>query len=147
VSKRRDAPCRSGRGGDWLKTKCTKRQELVGGDWRPSTAPGRDLGSILVGYYDRGDLRYAGKVGTGFGIQRGREIVDRLRKHERLRSPFAERVPSADAHGARWVDPVTVAEVEFTDWTGDRRVRHPSLKGIREDKDAREVTIARPADR
>jgi bifunctional non-homologous end joining protein LigD len=147
VSKRRDAPYRSGRGGDWQKTKCTHRQEFVIGGWRPSTAPGRELGSILVGYFGGGELHYAGKVGTGFGSREGSELIRRLRKHERPRSPFAERVPSADARGAHWVDPVTVAEVEFTDWTQDRRVRHPSLKGIREDKDAREVTIERPTDR
>jgi bifunctional non-homologous end joining protein LigD len=72
-------------------------------------------------------------------------LIRRLRKHERKHLPFRE-VPRADARDARWVEPVTVAEVEFTDWTRDRRVRHPSLKGIREDKEAREVTIERPAD-
>jgi bifunctional non-homologous end joining protein LigD len=147
VSKRADAPYRSGRSLDWLKTKCVQRQEFVVGGWRPSTAPGRELGSILVGYYDRGKLRYAGKVGTGFGLQEGREIVRRLRRHERRQSPFGEQVPRADARDARWLDPVDVAEVEFTAWTRDRRVRHPSFKGIREDKEAREVTIERPADR
>jgi hypothetical protein len=102
-------------------------------------------GSILVGYYDNGDLVYAGKVGTGFGSREGGQLIRRLRKHERKQSPFRE-VSRADAREARWAEPVTVAEVEFTDWTRDRRVRHPSLKGIREDKDAREVTIERAAD-
>jgi bifunctional non-homologous end joining protein LigD len=146
VSKRRDAPCRSRRGGDWLKTKCTHRQEFVVGGWRPSRAPGRELGSVLVGYFDNGELHYAGKVGTGFGSREGSELIHRLRKHERKQSPFRE-VPRSDARNVRWVEPVTVAEVEFTDWTRDRRVRHPPLKGIREDKDAREVTIERPVER
>ena len=145
VSKRADSPYRSGRGGDWLKTKCIQRQEFVIGGWRPSAAPGREFGSILVGYYDRGKLRYAGKVGTGFGLQEGREIVRRLRKHERRQSPFAEQVPRPDARDARWVDPVNVAEVEFTAWTRDGRVRHPSFKGFREDKNPREVKRERPA--
>jgi bifunctional non-homologous end joining protein LigD len=86
----------------------------------------------------RRELYDAGKVGTGFGSREGSELIARLREHERKQSPFRE-VPRADAREARWAEPVTVAEVEFTDWTRDRRVRHPSLKGIREDKEAREV--------
>jgi bifunctional non-homologous end joining protein LigD len=145
VSKRADSPYRSGRGGDWLKTKCVQRQEFVIGGWRPSAAPGREFGSILVGYYDHGQLRYAGKVGTGFPPAEGRNMVARLRKHERRQSPFDEPVPRPDAREARWVDPVNVAEVEFTAWTRDGRVRHPSFKGFREDKNPREVKRERPA--
>jgi bifunctional non-homologous end joining protein LigD len=91
-------------------------------------------------YFDDGELHDAGKVAAGFGARERGQLIRRLWKHERKQSPFTE-VPRADARDARWAEPVTVAEVEFTDWTRDRRVRHPSLKGIREDKEPREVTM------
>jgi bifunctional non-homologous end joining protein LigD len=143
VSKRAGAPYRPGRGADWLKTKCTKRQEFVIGGWRLSTASGRDLGSLLVGYYDDGKLHYAGKVGTGFSQKLGRELVPELVKHGRKDSPFVD-VPRAEPRDARWVEPALVAEVEFTAWTRDGHLRHPSFKGLREDKDPREVRAERP---
>jgi ATP-dependent DNA ligase len=85
VSKRADAPYRSGRGGDWLKVKCTKRQELVVGGWKQSDKKGRALASLLLGYYDKGKLTYAGKVGTGFGIKQGYELVAKLSKQSENR--------------------------------------------------------------
>jgi bifunctional non-homologous end joining protein LigD len=95
---------------------------------RPSTASGRELGSVLVGYFDDGELHYAGKVGTGFGSEEGSQLITRLRKHERKQSPFKE-VPRAAARDARWAEPVLVAEVEFTSLTRDRYFRHRSLRG------------------
>jgi bifunctional non-homologous end joining protein LigD len=121
---------RPGRSTDWLKTKCTQRQEFVIGGWRSSTASARALGSLLVGRYDGGKLIYAGNVGTGFGDRLGREIVTKLDSHRRETSPFVD-VPRAEAKGAHWVEPVHVAEVEFTDWTRDGHLRHPSFKGKR----------------
>jgi bifunctional non-homologous end joining protein LigD len=145
VSKRAGAPYRPGRGADWLKVKCPKRQEFIIGGWRRPTASGRDVGSLLVGYYDRdGRLHYAGKVGTGFSQKVGRELVAKLEKHSRPDSPFID-IPRSEARGARWVEPVLVAEVEFTAWTRDGHLRHPSFKGLREDKDARNVRAERVA--
>ena len=139
VSKRADAPYRSGRGGDWLKVKCTKRQELVVGGWKQSDKEGRALASLLLGYYDKaGKLIYAGKVGTGFGIKQGYELVAKLSKRSRSASPFVD-VPRAEARGALWAEPRMVVEVEFTEWTRDGYARHPSFQGVREDKPAREV--------
>lgn len=146
VSKRLDAPYQSGRGGAWLKVKCVRRQEMVIGGWRQSTAPGRELGSLLVGYYERGKLRYAGKVGTGFTERAARELLAELRKIERKDSPFVE-VPREYRRDAHWVEPRLVAEVELTAWTRDGRIRHSSFKGLREDKDPREVRRELPADR
>jgi bifunctional non-homologous end joining protein LigD len=146
VSKRADAPYKSGRGGDWVKVKCVRRQEFVIAGWLPSEATGRDLRSILVGYYDMGRLIYAGKVGTGFSDKSGRDLVRRLKKIDRKDMPFVE-VPRKDRKGACWVAPELTAEVTFTTWTRDGVLRHPSFKGVREDKDPREVTIERPADR
>jgi len=146
VSKLAASRYRSGRGGDWLKTKCTARQELVIGGWSPSITGPRDLGAMLVGYYDGGKLIYAGKVGTGFDTATRRQMVARLQQLQRERSPFVE-VPRPDARDARWVEPKLVAEIEFTTWTRDGRVRHPSFKGLREDKPAKSVIVETPAAR
>ena len=138
VSKRAGAAYRSGRVGDWLKVKCTRRQELVVGGWQQSDKEGRALASLLLGYYEGGKLIYAGKVGTGFGIKHGYELVAHLSKRSRDRSPFVD-VPRAEARHASWTEPRMVVEVEFTEWTRDGYVRHPSFQGVREDKLAREV--------
>jgi bifunctional non-homologous end joining protein LigD len=84
-------------------------------------------------------------VGTGFSDRVGREFVARLKKIERRDMPFVD-VPRADRIDTHWVDPKMVAEVTFTAWTRDGRIRHPSFKGMHEDKDQREITIERPAD-
>jgi len=144
LSKPADSLYRSGRAGEWLKVKCTKRQEFVVGGWQQSDKKGRSLASLLIGYYDRtGMLIYAGKVGTGFGIKQGYEIVMQLSKHGAERPPFVD-VPRAEARHAHWTAPRMVIEVEFTEWTRDGHVRHPSFQGVREDKRAREVKRERP---
>jgi bifunctional non-homologous end joining protein LigD len=143
VSKLAASSYRSGHGADWLKTKCTARQELVIGGWSPSITGPRDFGALLVGYYDGGKLIYAGKVGTGFDTPTRRQLVTRLQQLWRERSPFVE-VPRPDARDARWLEPKLVAEVEFTTWTRDGRVRHPSFKGLREDTAPKSVTIEKP---
>jgi bifunctional non-homologous end joining protein LigD len=146
VSKRRDAPYRSGRGRDWVKVKCVKRQEFVVGGWTSSTAAGRDLRSILVGYYDKGKFRYAGKIGTGFNDRTGAALADKLRKLERKSQPFEGQLPSEVRRGAHWAEPKAVVEAEFGAWTGDRILRHAAFKGVREDKDPKEITIELPVD-
>ena len=138
VSKRANAPYRSGRSGDWLKVKCTSRQEFVIGGYRRETTGRPNLGSLLIGYYDRGKLIYAGSVGTGWSVQLGRSIMASLQLIGRDSSSFVA-VPRPDAKDADWTEPRLVCEVEFSTWTRDGRVRHPSFKGLREDKAAKEV--------
>jgi bifunctional non-homologous end joining protein LigD len=141
ISKRATAPYRAGRGRDWLKVKCVREQEFViGGFTEPSGSRG-GLGALLVGAYAEEGLRYAGKVGTGFTARTLRELRTRLERLERKTPPFANPPRGADARGVHWVSPDLVAEVHYTAWTDDGVLRHPSYKGLREDKPAAEVRI------
>jgi bifunctional non-homologous end joining protein LigD len=140
VAKRLDAPYVPGaRNGDWVKIKNFGRQELVIGGWLPGEGRREErIGALLVGVYDaHGKLRYAGRVGTGFSdaeLDRLAELLAPLRRED---SPFetGERPP----RGAVFCEPRLVAEVEFSAWTARGSLRQPSYKGLREDKDAREV--------
>jgi bifunctional non-homologous end joining protein LigD len=143
VSKRADAPYRSGRVGNWLKTKCTWRQEFVIGGYRYETSGRPNLGSLLIGYYQAGKPIYAGSVGTGWSVPLGRSIMAKLQRIGRAAPPFVA-VPQPDAKDAHWAEPELVAEVEFTMWTRDGRVRHPSFKGLRGDKPPKAVRREKP---
>jgi bifunctional non-homologous end joining protein LigD len=139
VSKRADAPYRPGRGLEWLKIKCLARQELVIGGFTEPSGSRSGLGALLLGYHDGdGGLRYAGKVGTGFTAASLRDLYRRLRPLERETSPFADRIPRMRTR-VHWVEPRLVGEVDFTEWTDEGVLRHPSFQGLREDKDPRTV--------
>jgi len=138
VAKRLDSPYEPGRrGGAWVKVKNQRGQELVVGGWLPG-AGGRaaTLGALLVGYFADGDLRYAGRVGSGLSEAALARLVEALAPLARDTSPFEGRQPP---RGARFVEPRLVVEVAFTEWTRAGTLRHPVFKGLREDKDAREV--------
>jgi bifunctional non-homologous end joining protein LigD len=142
ISKLRDGPYRLGaRSSDWQKIKCIKRQEFVVGGFTDPSGSRAGVGSILVGYYERNHLRFAGKVGTGAGWSNAFSLGLRrdLEKIEIERGPFDPPPPGWLGRNAHWVKPVKVAEVEFTEWTGDGHIRHPSLQGFRSDKSPREV--------
>ncbi|MGD9632412.1 MAG: DNA ligase D [Pirellulales bacterium] len=139
VSKRADAPYVQLRSPSWLKTKCHQRQEFVIGGFTRPEGSRVGFGALLLGYYRDGELLYAGRVGTGFTDDSLRELTAQLKQHER-KSPAFENPPNgADARGVRWVRPTLVGEVEFTEWTDDGLLRHPSFKGLRTDKAAREI--------
>lgn len=142
VSKRADSPYRGGRGRSWLKIKCGNEQEFVIGGWTPSERRS-GFRSLLLGYYHGKELVYAGRVGTGFDEEDLRAIGRELERRERKTSPFRD-VPRAIARTARWSRPDLVAEIAFTEFTGDGALRHPSFKGLRRDKPAREVVRERP---
>jgi bifunctional non-homologous end joining protein LigD len=139
ISKRADQPYRSGRGDDWVKSKCTQRQELVIAGYLPSSASKKAVGSLVMGVYEAGNLVPVGRVGTGFTSEVAGSLYKALSSMEIKASPFAGKLPSAASRGVRWVRPELVAEVEFRGWTHDGMVRQGSFQGLREDKDPREV--------
>ncbi|MDO7843096.1 DNA ligase D [Sphingomonas immobilis] len=142
VSKRADAPYRGRRTTDWLKIKCTKRQEFVIVGWLPSEK-GRGFRSLLLGLNGPDGLIYAGKVGTGFDQARIEELSAKLARIER-KTPTV-KAPRAAVRGARWVTPKLVAEVAYAETTPDGVLRHSSFIGLREDKPAADVTAETPA--
>ena len=143
IAKRLDRPYEPGkRSGSWLKIKNKRSQELVIGGWLPGEGRRRgDLGALLMGYHEDGEFRFAGKVGTGFNQRTLDMLRRRLGPLARDDSPFSGKQPQ---RGARFVEPELVAEIEFGEWTKERMLRHPSYKGLREDKPAREVVLESP---
>ena len=139
ISKRADRPYRSGRGEDWVKSKCTQRQELVIAGYLPSTASRKAVGSLVMGVYEAGKLVPVGRVGTGFTAEVAGALYKTLTSMEMKASPFGSKLPAAASRGVKWVRPELVAEVEFRGWTHDGMVRQGSFQGLREDKDPREV--------
>jgi bifunctional non-homologous end joining protein LigD len=136
IAKRADAPYQSGRSSDWLKFKCVREQELVVGGFTDPKGTRSGFGALLLGYYEGRRLRYAGKVGTGYDRRTLGELRTRLDGLAAPRSPFADPVREADTH---WVRPELVAQIGFSEWTTDGRLRHPRFIGLREDKAATEV--------
>jgi len=141
VAKRRDSSYRPGeRPGTWLKVKHFATQEVVIGGWTPGKgARGGTIGALLMGIPGPQGLVYAGKVGTGFSDDALDDLGRRLADLDRVASPFVGLVPKAQAQGAHWVEPVLVGEVRFGEWTRDGRLRHPSWRGLRPDKDPGDV--------
>ena len=139
MAKRLTSPyCPGKRTSHWLKIKAKLAQELVIGGWLPGEGRrANTLGALLVGYYDEGSFRYAGRVGTGFTERTLTDLMERLGALARDTSPFDP--PPAPPRAARYVEPVLVGEVEFTEWTREGILRHPSYKGLRDDKPAQAV--------
>ncbi len=145
ICKRRTRPYLAGRGVDWLKAKCLLRQEFVIGGYTDSTNKQRPFGALLVGYFEKpGKLAYAGRVGTGWEERTMAALAEQLRPLTRSKSPFDSPVDRADGK-LHWVQPKLVAEIAFSQWTRDGRLRQPSFQGLREDKPAAKVVREEPA--
>jgi bifunctional non-homologous end joining protein LigD len=146
VSKRRDAPYESGKRTGWLKTKCVHRQEFVIGGFTDPEGARQGIGALLVGYYDGERLAFAGKVGTGFTTASARDLRKQLEAIETGTCPFSPQPAGWLGRNAHWVAPRLVAEVVFTEWTDEDKIRHPSFQGLRSDRAARTVVREQPAD-
>jgi bifunctional non-homologous end joining protein LigD len=139
VSKRGDKPYRSGRTGDWVKTKCILTDEFVIAGYVDSNANPKSIGALALGYFDRGRFVYCGRVGTGFGMESSHALWVKLQPLRKDASPFAAPLTALQRRGVKWVRPQLVAQINYRAWTGDGLLRHASFIGLREDKPAAEV--------
>jgi DNA ligase D-like protein (predicted ligase) len=136
IAKKAQSTYAHKRSGDWLKFKCSHQQEFVVGGYTEPQGERIGFGALLVGYYDEDQLVYAGKVGTGYDDQTLKQLCQRLQSMERKTSPFRGDVSGDKVH---WVSAKLVAQVAFTEWTEDGRLRHPRFLGLRRDKEPEEV--------
>lgn len=143
IAKRATAPYRGQRSTNWLKVKCTRRQEFVVGGYSPSDKAGRPFASLLVGEQGPDGLRYRGRIGSGFSEADFDELTKAFR--HRKTSPF-DAVPDDIAASAQWVTPAVVAEVDFAELTDDGQIRHGVYLGRRRDKAAEDITLETPKD-
>ncbi len=136
MAKRLDGSYEPGHRADgWRKVKLLQRQELVVGGWLPGTGRRRDrIGALLLGVTGEDGLRFAGRVGTGFTQEELDRLAGLLGPLERTSSPFTATGAARPPRESIWVEPRYLAEVEFTEWTPDGQLRHPSYKGLRDDK-------------
>ncbi|WAJ47441.1 non-homologous end-joining DNA ligase [Mycobacterium sp. Aquia_216] len=137
IAKLADSTYGSGRSKDWLKFKCVRDQEFVIGGYTSPKGSRIELGALLLGYYDGRDLSYAGKVGTGFDEATLRSLHEQLSPIEQDAPPFTRGL--VRENGAHWVRPELVAQIGFTEWTRDGKLRHPRYQGLRTDKDPGDV--------
>ena len=152
IVKRADAPYVSERTDTWLKLKCLQRQEFIIVGFTDRQGASNEVGGLLLGYHDKGRLRYAGSVGTGWSTRTGRQLHEQLSRLQTDKPPLDPQAVSPGrwsrrAKGAeKWVKPELIAEVAFTEWTPDGHVRHPSFKGLRSDKPPRDISRERAKD-
>jgi bifunctional non-homologous end joining protein LigD len=144
ISKRRDAPYRSGRSESWIKTKCHQAQEFVVAGYKDSTHLKGAIGALVLGYYEDGKLRYAGRSGTGYSVAAAQDLWQRLQPL-RVDKPAFGKLPDEErGRKGIWVEPKLVVEVTFAGWTAQKHVRHAVYKGVREDKPGREIVRETP---
>jgi bifunctional non-homologous end joining protein LigD len=144
IGKRAAAPYTTSRSTAWIKLKCVKRQEFVVVGFTDPKGSRTGFGSLLLAVNDAsGKLVYAGNVGTGFDTKLLTTIHKQLTAYEQAKAPLAVIPKGVKGH---WVKPRLVAEVAFTEWTSDGRIRHPVFHGLRNDKDVEAIVREKPTD-
>lgn len=145
MAKRNGSIYRQKRSDDWIKIKCSQRQELVIAGFTDPAGSRQYFGSLLLGFYDdKGQLIYCGRVGTGFNHALLKLLHDKMKPYIQVKPAFDHLPHIPEVKNAHWLKPVLVGEIEFTEWTNEGRIRHPSFKGLREDKSARQVKLELP---
>ncbi|NTE87169.1 DNA ligase D [Agrobacterium rubi] len=139
ISKLRDSKYQSGRKGQWVKSKCSSRQEFVIGGFTVSSTSDQAIGSLAVGVYDEEGLHHVGRVGTGFTADVAENLFKTLSPLTTKTSPFADKLTALAKRDLVFVKPERVAEVEFRTWSADGNLRHASFRGLRDDKHASEI--------
>jgi bifunctional non-homologous end joining protein LigD len=142
IAKRASSPYAHARSKDWLKFKCVNEQEFVVLGWTDPHGARSGLGALLVGYQEDGELRFGGKVGTGFGERELAALKRRLGPLEQTTPPVAD-TKGLSMKGVHWVRPELVAQVGFSEWTPDGKLRHPRYEGLRDDKRPEQVVRER----
>ncbi len=142
ISKRIDLPYRSGRNGDWTKSKCIMADPFVVVGYVPSKAGAGLVGSLVLAFHDGGQLVYAGRVGTGFSLAEAQAMAEGFETIRRKTPPLKQTLTREQLNGVVWVSPKLVAQVSYRDVTADGNMRHASFEHFREDK--RSAEIKRP---
>jgi bifunctional non-homologous end joining protein LigD len=146
IGKKANSVYSGRRNGDWIKIKCDKRQEFIIGGYSLSDKRIRGVSSLLLGYYEGDDLIYAGRAGTGIS-ESDMKVLEREFEGLIRREPPFKHVPEIKPNEKiTWLEPILAAEIKFAEWTKDNLLRHASYKGLRKDKDPKEIRKERPED-
>lgn len=138
IAKRENSHYTAGRSHEWLKFKCVSEQEFVIGGYTDPKGSREKFGAILIGYYQKDRLKFAGKVGTGFDRSSLQRLTAHFRPLERKTSPFDSM--DLPKRGLHWLEPKLVAEIRFSEWTDEGKLRQPRYIGLRDDRSSKEVT-------